>query len=85
MKLDGSKLPLPGSLGSKRLATRKQLGKVTVLSAKVHTGTTLLWVYATGSEQATTSERLEKAVQLLYDRTQQAKSGAGPITKAEIK
>ena len=84
MDSSGTKLALRGSLGDERVATRRKVGPATVLSTKLRVGTTVMWVYVTGSEQTATSERVEKALQLLYNRTQQAQSGAKPVASGSI-
>ncbi|MEW2400275.1 hypothetical protein [Streptomyces sp. NPDC046862] len=84
LNLGGTKLALPRSGGDEHVATRRKDGEATVLSIKARAGTTVMWVFAVGSEQTASSERAEKALQLLYKRTQQAKSGAQPTASISI-
>ncbi|MER5437924.1 hypothetical protein [Streptomyces sp. NPDC002790] len=82
-KLDTGDEKFP-SMGDESNAERKMVGKQAYFGTKVRVGTTLLWVYVTGSKEAVTAERAEAATRLLTKRVQQAHQGLPPDAQARV-
>ncbi|RVU21426.1 hypothetical protein EOT10_25755 [Streptomyces antnestii] len=83
-RADGAKTP---ALGDESAASSSLLNgehPVSIYHDKVRIGTTVLWTFAMGTEEAVTSERAELAAKLQVERVQQAHLGLKPSAHADV-
>lgn len=83
-RADGAKIPALGDESAAYSHLQKGEHSVAYYHDKIRVGTTVLWTYAMGAEEAVTSERAELAAKLQVERVQQARQGFKPSARADV-
>ncbi|MFE6802781.1 hypothetical protein [Streptomyces sp. NPDC057681] len=83
-RADGAKIPALGDESAASSHLQNGEHPVTYYHDKVRIGTTVLWTFAMGIEEAVTSERAELAAKLQVERVQQAHQGLKPSAHTNV-